>query len=263
MAAHTKKISPQLTGILSRLVITRGPMAWVARITDGQLDRKVYVLLNEALEALGGKWHRGVKGHIFAEDPTEAIEELILTGEYKTKFAGDFFQTPTKIAQQMAEWAVRSGDRVLEPSAGHGRIVKAAFAAGAATVDCYEIDPKRVEELTKLRGNTPICEWGHINCADFLTVTPPHESQLFDAIVMNPPFMRGAAALHILHAMRFLKRGGRLATLAPLSLRFREDAAHKELRQIISDDDIETLEPKSFAAEGTNIDILLATWQKP
>ena len=140
MAKHTKKISPQLVGILSRLQMARGPMAWVARITDGQLDRKVYVLLNEALEALGGKWHKGVKGHIFAEDPTEAIEELILTGEYKTKFAGDFFQTPISIAQRMAEWAVRSGDRVLEPSAGAGRLVRAAFSAGASAVVCVELD---------------------------------------------------------------------------------------------------------------------------
>ena len=234
-------------------------MAWVARITDGQLDRKVYVLLNEALEALGGKWHKGVKGHIFAEDPTEAIEELILTGEYKTKFAGDFFQTPISIAQRMAEWAVRSGDRVLEPSAGAGRLVRAAFSAGASAVVCVELDEKRA---TGLRGFLPDADVTVV-CADFLTVGPEQIGEDFDAIVMNPPFMRGAAALHILHALRFLKRGGRLATLAPLSLRFREDAAHKELREIISEEDVETLEPKSFAAEGTNIDILLATWQKP
>lgn len=259
MAKHVKTVDEDLIGILSRLVITRGPMAWVARITDGQLDRKVYVALNDALMALGGKWHKGVKGHIFDEDPSDMIDALILTGVYKTQYHGDFFQTPEAIAQRMAEWAVRSGDTVLEPSAGMGRLVRAAFDAGASLVACVELDEKRADGLRVFLPDADVT----VVCADFLTVGPEQVSTDFDAIVMNPPFTNGAAARHILHAMRFLKRGGRLATLAPRSLQFREDAAHKELRQLIDKDDIEMLESKSFATEGTNIDILLATWQKP
>jgi len=36
---------------------------------------------------------------------------------------------------------------------------------------------------------------------------------LFDAIVMNPPFHARVDIRHILHAMKFLKPGGRLAAI--------------------------------------------------
>lgn len=72
MAKAVKKITSEVLGVISRLVVEQGPMAWVARITDGQLDRKVYVAFNEAVETLGGKWHKGAKGalHVYAVRPS-------------------------------------------------------------------------------------------------------------------------------------------------------------------------------------------------
>ena len=53
MAKAVKKITSEVLGVISRLVVEQGPMAWVARITDGQLDRKVYVAFNEAVGLTG------------------------------------------------------------------------------------------------------------------------------------------------------------------------------------------------------------------
>jgi hypothetical protein len=41
------------------------------------------------LKAMGGKWHRHSKGHVFDGDPTEAIELASLTGEYTASMFDD------------------------------------------------------------------------------------------------------------------------------------------------------------------------------
>ena len=48
-------------------------------ITGGQLDRALYVKVNKALEAMGGKWNRKAGGHIFSEDPRPQVEGLLET----------------------------------------------------------------------------------------------------------------------------------------------------------------------------------------
>ena len=48
------------------------------RITDGQLDRKLYVEVNAALEALGGAWNRKAKAHLFEQDPSDALDQLTI-----------------------------------------------------------------------------------------------------------------------------------------------------------------------------------------
>jgi predicted RNA methylase len=251
MAKSLKKLTPEVLGVLSRLVVEQGPMCWVARITDGQLDRKVYVAFNEAVEALGGSWNKKVKGHLFDHDPSEEIEALLLTGEFKTKFAGDFFQTPVELAKRMVAWAVRAGDLVLEPSAGHGRIAAEALkVAGENRVICFEVDVDRSLKLP------PGCD---VRSCDFLTVAP----FTVDAVVMNPPFSKGQEARHILHAMKFLRPGGRLAAIASAGVTFRETALYKELREALAiGGKIEELPPGTFSKEGTDVSTVLITWTK-
>ena len=52
-----------------------------ARITGGQLNRQMYLRVNEALETAGGTWNRKAKAHLFEGDAADAIEPLLLTGE--------------------------------------------------------------------------------------------------------------------------------------------------------------------------------------
>ena len=47
-----------------------------------QLDRKLYTEVNAALEALGGKWNRSAKAHVFAESPEDVLERILLDGGF-------------------------------------------------------------------------------------------------------------------------------------------------------------------------------------
>lgn len=252
MAKSIAKLTPEVLGVLSRVTVEQGSMCWVARVTDGQLDRKVYLGFNGAMEAIGGTWNKKVKGHLFDHDPTDEIEALLLTGEYKTKYAGDFFQTPPELARRMVAWAVRAGDLVLEPSAGHGRIVAEALkVTGENRVIACEVDAERALKLP------PGCD---VRACDFLTIDP----FAVDAVVMNPPFSKGQECAHILHAMKFLRSGGRLAAVTSAGVTFRQTKPYEELRAaLFGTARVEELPAKTFSAEGTDVSTVLITWTKP
>lgn len=264
MKRDQKKLPDHVLGVVSRLEVAAEGGGWVARITDGQLDRKDYVALNEALEALGGKWNRKAKGHLFGRSPKEAIDDLLLTGQFTRSTAGDFFQTPPGLAKRMVEWAVRAGDRVLEPSAGLGRIAAAVLGYGdAGELTLVEKDATRATKLVEVFGTT-----ARVIAGDFTlfvwprlsSVAPPGSRlELFDAVVMNPPFSQAQECAHILHALRFLRPGGRLASVASAGVRFRETAPYKELRARLKELDaqVEDLSDDTFAGEGTRVRTVL------
>lgn len=117
----------------------------------------------------------------------------------------NFFPTPGHIVERMIRLAdLRVGQTVLEPSAGKGDIARAVLAAGvtADLLQCVELNHGLGCHLIGLGFNV----WR----GDFLDYAPDH---LFDRVVMNPPFERGADHLHVLHAFEFLKPGGRLVAV--------------------------------------------------
>lgn len=259
-----KKIPDYVLGIVSRLILTDEGGGAVARITDGQLDRKDYVALNEALEALGGKWNRKLRGHLFAQSPREAIGDLLLTGEFKRATAGDFFQTPPALAKRMVEWAVRPGDRVLEPSAGLGRIAAAVLGRGGASeLTLVEKDAVRATKLVEMFGTT-----ARVIAGDFILFVWPALSALapagsrldfFDAIVMNPPFSQAQECAHVLHALSFLRPGGRLVSVASAGVRYRQDKPYVALRARLDElgAEVEDLPDGTFEGEGTSVRTVL------
>jgi 16S rRNA G1207 methylase RsmC len=52
----------------------------------------------------------------------------------------------------------------------------------------------------------------HVECADFLDLTPAHIGK-FDVVVMNPPFENAVDVRHIQHARGFLKPNGVLVAI--------------------------------------------------
>lgn len=69
-----------------------------------------------------------------------------------------------------------------------------------------EINPSLVDWMVRI-GVSGL----RIHQADFLSCNG--DLGTFDRIVMNPPFQDGADIAHILHAVTFLKPGGRLVAL--------------------------------------------------
>ena len=58
------KIDKEILNILDNCTFAIGKRN-VVYLPLGQLDRKTYSAVNKCLEAIGGKWSRKEKGHIF------------------------------------------------------------------------------------------------------------------------------------------------------------------------------------------------------
>src|SRR5208283_6139568 len=109
------KINDNVLKVLSNSSINNN----VLKINSGQLDRKLYINVNKILEVMGGKWNRKFQGHVFTEDPTDSLEQVLLTGEILLPQKFGYFPTPLDLAKKVVELAdIKPGMMVLEPSAG-------------------------------------------------------------------------------------------------------------------------------------------------
>lgn len=177
----------------------------IVRLPDVQLERNLYTQVNEVLEAIGGKWNRHKKGHVFDEPPGDELSAILRAGEVYRHKDYQYFPTPLWLAEILADMAFTGVDtssiRVLEPSAGTGRLIDGA-AKHRIPVDawtCYEINPTQIGVL--LAKGLSVREYS------FLDDDPDPR---YDAVVMNPPFSRGQDIEHVTHAWRHLRPGGRL-----------------------------------------------------
>lgn len=217
------------------------------------LPRPEYVAVNKVLEALGGKWNRKAKAHVFAEDPTDLIDNVILTGTYDKPNQHDFFATPPTLAESVIELAqIERGMFVLEPSAGEGALAELAWGKGAA-VTVVEIDYKRMKKLRERSWHVSIP-------GDFLELEP----WPFDRVVMNPPFSRQQDIDHVVHAWEFVRPGGRLVAVMSAGASFRVNRKSVEFRALVGLYGKFLPNPAdSFRESGTNVNTVTLVMDKP
>lgn len=240
------KISPEVMAELDQLQVDAQRVV-IAR----QLDRKLYVEVDKVLQALGGKWNRSAKAHVFSADALPLLDRAMTMGEVTTAKELGYFPTPAPLAKELVAMAgVKRGDRVLEPSAGEGAIVHALIAVGA-TVVAVERDADRRK---KLRGIVPLIDVrdGVLDFMEFRSTVP------FDAVVMNPAFAKigkGDCIDHYMHAYEMLRPGGMLVGVGPSSLIFREHRRYKAFRTWVKmhAGTITELPEGSFKSSGTNV----------
>lgn len=229
----------------------------LAKINDGTLDRKLYQNVNKVLEAIGGKWNRKLGGHVFEEDPADALERAVLTGTYSNVKADfGFFQTPPGLAKSLVlEADVRNEHRVLEPSAGRGRI---AWQIGLQAPDCVlfvvEIQQTHVNAL-----RDGCSRRSSVFCDDFLN----RQVTDIDRVIMNPPFARKADIDHVLHAYSMLRPGGKLVSVMSAGTKYRCDKKTTEFRTLVADvGNWRDLPEDSFKESGTNVRAVVVTMEK-
>ena len=245
-----KQIDEKTLAILSRVTVDGNNIF----LTCGQLDRKQYNTINEVLENIGGKWDRKVKAHVYPTDPTDALEQILLTGEIVPPKKYGYFPTPPELAKRVIELAeIEPGMTVLEPSAGQGGI--ADFVPDGCTVDCVELLPENVVVLNS-KGYM-------VAQGDFLYIIP---EPTHDRIVMNPPFASPAQSDvdHVLHAWKFLKPGGRLVAIMASSVAFRENKKTVDFRELLDRHGFMEHNPVgSFKASGTMVNTVTVVMDKP
>lgn len=233
------KIEKDILNILDKCKV-EGNILYLPEI---QLDRSTYESVNKVLVNIGGKWNRKAKGHIFSENPTDLVENLILVGEVSDmKKEFQYFPTPKTIAEKMIEMAaIMPNDRLLEPSAGQGAIA--------------ELFPKEnpcvVIELNERNSKVLRDKGFGVHTKDFLEVN----DMVVDKIIMNPPFSKQQDITHILHAFDVLNEGGTLVSIVSESSFFRENKKSIEFREFLARNNAEIIDlPEgTFKESGTMI----------
>lgn len=159
--------------------------------------------------------------------------------------AFQLFQTPPEIAARLVSLLnLQPGARVLEPSAGLGRLLDALQPLSPADVVAVEIAQQCAGELFKQnRAGVTIKQRDFLDC-------DPYELGLFDAVVMNPPFHMRADIRHIQHALQFLKRGGKLAAIC-----FNTSSRQDVFREIA--ETWEEIPVNAFSKSGTGVSTVM------
>lgn len=212
------RVNQDVLAIISECTVSDN----VAFLNCGQLDRSQYVAVNKVLEAMGGKWNRKLRGHVFDDDPLPKIEQLLLTGIIMPPQNFGYFPTPPDIVARLIELAdLRPAMKVLEPSAGRGNIADAVSQiVGTESIHYYELLEDNAAAMSS-KGYAG-------SCADFLTVTPAPD---FDRVVMNPPFANQQDIDHVLHASRFIKSGGLLVSVMSVGFTFRHNKKSTQFKE--------------------------------
>lgn len=150
-----------------------------------------------------------------------------------------YYPTPHKVVERvLAGIYIKKGEKVLEPSCGCGRFMDALRDMGA-DVFGIEYDAGRAEQC---RGK------GHsVMRANFLDTVPTGD---YDHVVMNPPFYGKHYAKHVEHALKFLKEGGVLTAILPVTARYDHGLVNGRW---------DDLPVGSFRDSGTNINTTVLT----
>lgn len=187
-----------------------------------------------------------------ATAPFEALRDTLKGGGVQVVSAPQLFVTPPELAERVAELAdIRLGERVLEPSAGTGNLLRAINEG-----------PGRNAIVTAIEINHDLCNVLRVSVpdatviqADFLECEGDKLGR-FDKVVMNPPFANAADIQHIRHAHGMVRPGGRLVAICANGPR--QQAAFAAMIEKHGGS-YEALPAGSFASSGTNVNAALLT----
>ncbi len=255
--AMTKKIQPVLVGArdnMNELQTSLSKCLYAANtvyLPTEQLPN--YSDLRKALISAGASYQRNT--FVFPNDAKPYLDRLMGGESVNIKKEFQFFATPAGLAAQMVEMAdVNNYQRILEPSAGQGSIIKAIHAACSVQVDYCELMDVNRSVLADLSGCNLIAE-------DFMELG---KHGYYDRIIANPPFTKNQDIDHIRHMVKHLKEGGRIVTIASNSWRTGSQKKQIEFRQWLDDLGavVEDIEAGTFSESGTKIATCLITIDK-
>lgn len=217
-----------------------------------QFNKKTYAEVKKRIEKAGGRWIGGnVQAFEFPFNADRVFKQLQTSGYCDLAQEFQFFETPADVADLLISiiGEIRKDDRVLEPSAGRGALVRAIHrSCPSVVVDCYEIMPENREILQKNLGI-------RLKGEDFMT-------ECFDQyslIIANPPFNKNQDVDHIRKMYELLSVGGRMAAVCSTHWVSSSEKKCTEFRLWLKRVDAKIMDIKvgAFKESGTNIDTKL------
>ena len=233
------KIENEILNILENCTVNGNLLT----LPPGQLERNIYAKVNECLESIGGKWNRKLKGHLFNDNPADLLDSLLISGETTdVKKEYQYFPTPPEIAKRLIDLAeIKTGDFLLEPSAGTGHI--ADLLPKENRLQVVELMPQNIGVL--------VGKGYKVHIGDFLAVKHVHP----DKIIMNPPFSKQQDIDHIRHAWSILNNGGTLVSIVSESPFYRTNKKSKDFLEWLEKNNAENINLHSgdFKTSGTMV----------
>jgi len=248
---HTQILGGVLPGALGDI--------WLKRFGNGNghlfFGPAMLAAVNEAL--------REYYGEVLPDCPEAAPRRA-----QSTEVAKDlqFYRTPDAVADMLvARASPGHGCAVLEPSCGDGSILD-ALRRYADKADHYDPETRRRRapeikclgiEVDPARARATEAKGFGVVCKNFLQVTP---NPRFDMVLMNPPFHGKHYQQHVNHALKFLKPGGVLYAILPVTAVTDHGFVKTERH---GQDRWRDLPTGSFSASGTNINTGIARFFAP
>ncbi|MET7772021.1 class I SAM-dependent methyltransferase [Nocardia sp. NPDC005366] len=235
-----------------------------------QLSQADYRKVDRVLEAMGGKWNRQARAHVFPDNPSEIIEAAVtrgMTPNTDRKVLEAYWATPEPLARLLVAGehsgiaALPPGAHVLEPSAGDGALVRAILATNPGVeVTAVEPDRARAAHIDYNPRVTIVID----GFEEFTATT----TSRYAAVVMNPPFaLPGRPTVwmdHLHTAWNLLDDGGQLLALAPNGYTYRADHDHAAIRELITaHGGHEPLPAGAFTTSDTDTDTVLLHARRP
>lgn len=160
----------------------------------------------------GGKAYDRSMSASTSISPFDKAKTYYFAQQKNTKKRGDregvdYFATPEPVGFKMVDWAaIKDGEKVLEPSAGHGAIARFFPAQSDVTMVEPSYDLSNRAALANGQARIVNSKFEDLSL-----------SNKYDAIVMNPPYGSGGktAVEHMEKAARHLREGGRMVALIP------------------------------------------------
>lgn len=172
-----------------------------------------------------------------------------------------FYPTPPAVVQRLlARVGLDDTTHVLEPSAGEGAIVTAVLRHGSKCT-AVEVDPGRAMKL-KAMVNRNLT----VHACNFLDMPP---TPTYSHVIMNPPFYGRHWMSHVMHAWAFVRPGGFLLSVLPVTAELGASAEHEAFRSWANKNNalrhhslFSDLPAESFAPSGTRIHTVMLMMAK-
>lgn len=195
-------------------------------ISEGYLDA-AYAEVGDDIGKGGKQLDRARETNPWDKAKSFYYSNLKRNSNTKSAEGDDYFATPEPLGMKMVEWLQpKGGDRLLEPSVGHGAIGR-WFPGNTRN--------KATEKSYKLASLAEMVFSGDVINEPFEDLNVINK---FEGIAMNPPFGRGGklAYDHVEKAISHLTNGGRIVALVPDG-----PAANKRLDKLLTDERYENI----------------------